>query len=245
MPQQPKIEPHRITKPIQLLGAWLVGLIIVNGSFLGAAITIDTPIWLKSTLVIAAIANVPVFLICIFLLQTRFRPEMQEDSYYHEYLIAKDGRDKRRPHEEAESTPKEEGGIWDGYSIMLNQGIKGAKNIEDILKSHGIPITSYLGGPSGFKTPGLTASLGRGFSDEQIKTLIQALSRTSIAHIDYAADEEKPDEYTKMILIGSWVTNYETHSVPIGEALSMVNDSAFTADKFYSEIIIAHESGNS
>ncbi|MNZ60064.1 hypothetical protein D3C78_781240 [compost metagenome] len=245
MPQQQDIEPHRITKPIQLLGAWLAGLIIVNGSFLGAAVAIDTPIWLRSMLVIAAVVNVPVFLICIFLLQTRFRPEMQEDSYYHEYLIAKDGRDKRRPQDELERTPKEEGGIWDGYSIMLNQHIEGAKIIEEVLKSQDIPITSYFGGPSGHKPPGLTASIGRGFSDEQIKNLVRALSQTSITHIDYAADEEKPDEYTNIILIGSWVPSYEAHSVPIGEALHMVNDWAFAADKFYSEIIIAHERGNS
>lgn len=243
MSQHQKIEPHRITKPIQLLGAWLVGLIIVNGSFLGTAIVIDTPIWLRSTLVISAVANVPVFLISIFLLQTRFRPEMQEDSYYHEYLIAKDGRDKRKPHEDPESTPKEEGGIWGGYSIMLNQYIEGAQNIEEALKSQDIPITSYFGGLSGHKPPGMTASIGRGFSDEQIKKLIRALSQTNITHIDYAADEEKPDEYTNIILIGSWVQNYETHSVPISEALSMINDWAFAADKFYSEIIIAHETG--
>lgn len=245
MSQQQRIEPHRITKPIQLLGAWLVGLVIVNGSFLGTAIAIDTPVWLRSTLVIAAVVNVPVFLVCIFLLQTRFRPEMQEDSYYHEYLIAKDGRDKRQSHEDSEKIPKEQGGMWDGYSIMLNQHIDGAGYIEEVLRSQDIPITSYFGGPSGHKPPGLTASIGRGFSDEQIKKLVLALSKTSITHIDYAADEEKPDEYTNIILIGSWVPNYDTHSVPISEAVSMVNNWAFAGDKFYSEIIIAHESGNS
>ncbi|QXO16015.1 hypothetical protein [Vibrio ostreae] len=245
MSQRQKIEPQRITKPIQLLAAWLVGLIIVNGSFLGAAIAIETPVWLRSTLVIAAVLNVPIFLICLFLLQTRFRPEMQEDLFYHEYLIAKDGRDKSRPHETLESAPKEKGGIWDGYSIMLNQNIEGAQAIDEELKSQGIPITSYFGGPAGLKPPGLTASIGRGFSDEQIKKLVRALSQTSITHIDYAADEEKPDEYTNIILIGSWVPSYETHSVPIGDALNMVNEWAFAADKFYSEIIIAHESGNS
>lgn len=244
MAQHQKIEPHRITKPIQLLAAWLVGLIIVNGSFLGSAVAIETPIWLRCTLVIAAVINVPVFLVCIFLLQTKFRPEMQEDSYYHEYLIAKDGRDKSLPYEKSESAPKEEGGIWDGYSILLNQYIKGAETIEKVFKSKDIPITSYFGTSSGRKPPSLTASIGRGFSNEQIKRLIQALSQTSITHIDYAADEEKPDEYTNIILIGSWVPNYEIQSIPIGEALEMVNDWAFAAEKFYSEIIIAHESGN-
>ncbi len=81
-----KIIPHKITKPIQLLGAWLVGLSIINGSFLGAAASISHPDWAAGTLVIASIVNVPVFLFSIFLLQTKFRPEMQEDSYYSEHL---------------------------------------------------------------------------------------------------------------------------------------------------------------
>jgi len=85
MPEQ-KIEAHKITKPIQLLAAWLVGLILVNGSFLATAKLMTTPSWVSGLLTIAAIANVPIFLVCIFLLQTRFRPEMQEDIYYAKYL---------------------------------------------------------------------------------------------------------------------------------------------------------------
>lgn len=81
-----KIEPHKVTKPIQLLAAWLVGLILVNGSLLVASSTFNEPIWLKATLIIAAIINVPLFLGAIFLLQTKFRPELQEDSYYSKYL---------------------------------------------------------------------------------------------------------------------------------------------------------------
>ncbi len=40
-------------------------------------------------LVIASIINVPLFLMAIFLLQTKFRPELQEDSYYSKYLDGK------------------------------------------------------------------------------------------------------------------------------------------------------------
>lgn len=87
MPKQ-KIEAHKVTKPIQLLAAWLVGLILVNGSFLTAAATIKTPAWAPTLLVIATVLNVPLFLICIFVLQTKFRPEMQEDTYYSKYLEA-------------------------------------------------------------------------------------------------------------------------------------------------------------
>lgn len=80
------IEPHLITKPIQLLAAWLAGLVLVDTALLSAASTLDNPSWGPGLLVIAAVAAIPVFLICIFLLQTRFRPEMQEDAYYSEYL---------------------------------------------------------------------------------------------------------------------------------------------------------------
>lgn len=83
------IEPHRITKPIQLLGAWLAGLAIINSSFLFAAASIHTPTWIPSLLVIAAVTNVPVFILSLFVLQTKFRPEMQEDVFYSKYLERK------------------------------------------------------------------------------------------------------------------------------------------------------------
>lgn len=81
-----KISPEKITKPFQLLAAWLIGLIVVNGSFLGTATQISVPEWAPAFLIVVSILNVPIFLFCIFLLQTKFRPEMQEDKYYSEYL---------------------------------------------------------------------------------------------------------------------------------------------------------------
>src|SRR5262245_734476 len=86
MSAQPKIDPERVTKPMQLLAAWLVGLIAVDGSFLLTEMQMEPAGWERGALVIAAIANVPVFLVALFLLQTRFRPELQEDSYYAQYL---------------------------------------------------------------------------------------------------------------------------------------------------------------
>lgn len=82
----PKIEPNKITKPIQLLAAWLAGLVLVNGAFLTAASLIYVPSWAPALLVVACVVNVPLFLISIFVLQTKFRPEMQEDEFYHKYL---------------------------------------------------------------------------------------------------------------------------------------------------------------
>lgn len=81
-----KISPVSVTKPIQLLAAWLVGLLSLNASFLSAAAIIKDPSWAAGFLVICSALNVPLFLFCLFMLQTKFRPEMQEDQFYSKYL---------------------------------------------------------------------------------------------------------------------------------------------------------------
>lgn len=80
------IDAGKVTKPLQLLAAWLIGLVITNGSFLAGASQIQKPEWAAGVLVVATVLNVPIFLFCLFLLQTRFRPEMQEDHFYAKYL---------------------------------------------------------------------------------------------------------------------------------------------------------------
>ena len=85
----PSIKPEKITRPIQLLGAWLAGLFSIDSCFLVAAANLTDGSWESRALVIAAIVNVPIFLTAVFLLQTKFRPELQEDSYYSTYLSRK------------------------------------------------------------------------------------------------------------------------------------------------------------
>ena len=84
-----RIEPHKVTKPIQLLAAWLVGLVVTNASFLTASIQMAAGSWESGALVISTIVNVPIFLLALFVLQTRFRAELQEDTFYAEYLSKK------------------------------------------------------------------------------------------------------------------------------------------------------------
>ena len=84
-----KIQPSAITKPIQLLGAWLVGLLTIDSSFLIAASRFHEGGHEVTALVWAAILNVPLFIGALFLLQTRFRPELQEDLYYSTYINQK------------------------------------------------------------------------------------------------------------------------------------------------------------
>lgn len=41
----PQIQPHRITKPIQLLAVWMAGLVLLVGSFLTGARVLAKPDW--------------------------------------------------------------------------------------------------------------------------------------------------------------------------------------------------------
>jgi hypothetical protein len=86
LPVSQDISPQQVTKPIQLLAAWLIGLISIDAAFLASAKVLTSPSWAPAALVVAAICNVPLFLVALFLLQTKFRPEMQEDSFYARYL---------------------------------------------------------------------------------------------------------------------------------------------------------------
>lgn len=79
---EPKIEPHRITKPIQMLAVWFVTLVLLDASFLTAAGAITNPGWVGPMLALSAVMFVPLFLIPAFLMQTRFRTELQEDAFY-------------------------------------------------------------------------------------------------------------------------------------------------------------------
>lgn len=81
-----KIEAHKITKPIQLMAVWFIALLLIDTAFLAAAAKINTPTWIAPTLVISAIIFVPLFLIGVFLMQTVFRKELQDDQFYSEWL---------------------------------------------------------------------------------------------------------------------------------------------------------------
>ena len=76
------IKPEKITKPIQLLAVWFAGLISLVGAFLLGTRTIIHPSWMAGALGITAISIVPIFVGLIFLLQTKFRPYLQDDEYY-------------------------------------------------------------------------------------------------------------------------------------------------------------------
>src|SRR5690242_3273870 len=83
---EPKIEPHKITTPIQLMAVWFAGLVLLEGAFLAGASKITNPPWVAAMLAISAIGFVPLFLIGVFLMQTRFREQLMEDKHYADWL---------------------------------------------------------------------------------------------------------------------------------------------------------------
>lgn len=169
--QDSKIEPHKITKPMQLLAAWLVGLVVTDGVFLGAAVTLDAESWERGALVIASILNVPLFLISLFVLQTRFRAELQEDTFYAEYIskksatpirIDKDTAQDNRiseiekqlklmqvaPSPEAVEFRNGEDAEkidWKLWPVALNDLHPKFDEIRESLRKSGIPVSSFFG----------------------------------------------------------------------------------------------------
>ena len=81
-----RIKPEKITTPTQLLAAWLVALVILVGIFVYASIKTDESFFICLLYAGASILIIPLFLIIIFMLQTKYRPEMQEDKYYAPHL---------------------------------------------------------------------------------------------------------------------------------------------------------------
>ncbi|CAI8748227.1 T2SSG domain-containing protein [Pseudomonas sp. IT-P253] len=166
-----KLEPHKITKPIQLLGAWLVGLVLTDSIFLTATLSLDAQSWERGALVIAAIINVPIFLGALFLLQTKFRAELQEDTFYHEYISKKsasvvridkdtvqDNRlseiEKRISQLAELKSPvtahkpeslKNPNLDWKNWAVGINHLHPNYKEIKNALRASGIPIASIFG----------------------------------------------------------------------------------------------------
>ena len=60
------------TVSIRFPVAWLLGLVVVDGTFLYAAAGIQQPSWGSAVLLIAAVINVPLFLGTLLLLRGKF-----------------------------------------------------------------------------------------------------------------------------------------------------------------------------
>lgn len=82
------IPPHKITQPFQLLASWIVGMIFIVWELIYASLNTEQN-WQKITYTIASICIGLIFIRVIFLLQTKYRPEMQDSENYQKIYMAK------------------------------------------------------------------------------------------------------------------------------------------------------------
>ncbi|TOD49377.1 hypothetical protein [Vibrio parahaemolyticus] len=215
------IQPEKITKPIQLLGAWLVGLFSINSTFLVAAVNLSELNWASEALVIAAILNVPIFLIAVFTLQTKFRPELQEDSYYAEYINQKTNESVKIPVStqnvqellvkieqleaklalsltgEGHVKSEEISSLLFGVNSHFDdrEAIKGTLSAHDIIR-----ITSF--GPKDKQPTQRVMSISQYLSSEKIKQLVSLAKELKMD--GYRLFDNRMEETEEDVLIGSY-----------------------------------------
>ncbi len=224
-----RIEPSKVTKPIQLLAAWLAGLILINSAFLVAAAQINQPNWASGLLVIASVCNVPIFLLCLFLLQTKFRPEMQEDLFYARYLERRVSVQTGRP-ELVEVTEEEQGwrplppravpfrplppriapssvqgrreAVDRERGVAINNLLPHYNEIVTELEENGIFITETFGSTSAnpIVPKDFVLAIGSNFPIDEFKTILRILLKYDLDGVAYATE---PINY-RQIYIGSY-----------------------------------------
>jgi hypothetical protein len=167
MLDKPPIQPQLVTRPIQLLAAWLVGLVCLDGIFLEVALRLDAHGWERGGLVVAAVLNVPAFLAAMFTLQTRFRAELQDDAHYAQYLSKKTSETLtvRRVDGSADALPSRapdplpgaamDAAVpadtapatldWSRWRIAINDHLPRFAEIRAALRAAGIPVAEIFG----------------------------------------------------------------------------------------------------
>ena len=217
---QENIKAEKITKPIQLLGAWLVGLLSISSSFLVAATNMPSNSWESSALVIAAILNVPIFLGAVFLLQTKFRPELQEDSYYSTYLSQKTNKpitiNKRETHfyelekklehielklEKSISQKSNDFTIKENFFISINKNLDDYEKIKEKLISEGILRISNFGLNNKKPSQGVVA-ISEYLSKEETNEAIKLVKDLGFKH--YSFFNNQAEETREDILVGAY-----------------------------------------
>jgi hypothetical protein len=268
MIQNERIEPHKVTKPIQLLAAWLVGLIIVDGCFLLSAIKIAAGSWERSALILAAIANVPIFLAALFLLQTKFRPELQEDMYYSQYLDKRTDKVITLTNQEVQDARlldlksdisklsqllevskssdvriKGKSTEWGKWEVAINDHLEEFVEIRSELRKHQIPVKSIFGKIAGTAKPKKKiVSFNSAMDFKSILTLLRILSNFNFDGYMYG-DPDSPVD-TEDIYIGSYAFERQT-ILPFSEELkTLLNDDIEEVDLKYFEEKITKKRGN-
>lgn len=211
------IKPEKITKPIQLLGAWLAGLFSVDSCFLVAAAKMQLGSFESIALVLAAIANVPIFLAAVFLLQTKFRPELQEDSYYSSYLSQKTNQkivvsktdshimelSERISAIEKDLSRSEEvsaNDSLDGIFIGVNKHFKDREDIKKRLANYGVKGVSSFGG---IEKPNVrSVVISYSVPQDYIDTILKVARESGFTH--YGFFHNRAEETDEEVLFGGY-----------------------------------------
>lgn len=240
---QQRIDPSKVTKPIQLLAAWLAGLIIINAAFLGAAAYISKPEWASGVLIVAAIVNVPLFLLCLFLLQTKFRPEMQEDQYYSSYLAKRYSKETATTEvveitNNVGSASVQTDRIFAGGDVFIShRSARSGVEINDLLPSYkeikvkleksGITISNTFGTnskPGGIPSLFLV-SFGRGADLSLFRKVVAICKEFGLEGVSFAAE----DVSREAIYIGSYGYDFSPYLPVASEAFkSKILDKSLT-----------------
>ncbi|WP_439670776.1 hypothetical protein AEMCBJ_12790 [Cupriavidus necator] len=232
-----QIQPHKVTKPIQLLAAWLIGLVLTVGIFLATALRLEPGSWERGALVVAAIADVPIFLFALFLLQTKFRAELQEDSFYSEYLskktaavvhIEKSATSRGTSAEQGTNvgvanlvlgtmTAVIEGSVgqapWPKWRVGLNVHHPRATEIARALKAEGIPIAEMFG--TSKLPPKWVISVSHAMPASNVVRLLKTVLKFGFAGFQYWHPQREADE-TEDVYIGSYANR---DFIPVSEEL--------------------------
>lgn len=218
-----KIQPAAITKPMQLLAAWLVGLLAIDSCFLLAATKFPPSSIESAALTWASIVNVPLFLGALFLLQTRFRPELQEDLYYSTYINQKTNeavsvsRDEQRlatvlgrierienllKAASTELLTRDHKNLLFGVTFGINEHFPDKQDLSSKLLSMGIDRHTWFGGdePPKGRVISVSEHLPKE-TQEAVLALAETLGFTRYNFFDNQMEEAEED-----VLIGSYGT---------------------------------------
>jgi hypothetical protein len=237
-----RIRAEKVTKPIQLLAAWLAGLIIIDSAFLTAATAIQRPHWAAGALVIAAMANVPLFLAALFLLQTKFRPEMQEDVYYAKHLervyssqtrqtelieLKRDARIVTRPKDRSGQMRIQRG----AETISINDLLPRYKELAAALAARGIVAEDTFGSTSDPALPPrhFIIAIGSSVPLSLIKTVVEIASKFGLEGLAGLHDDDQFDMHEGRLYIGAYDSDAEGQFIPTTpDILKKMASPAFT-----------------
>jgi hypothetical protein len=162
-----KILPPIVTKPVQLLIAWFVGLIVLDAAFLVVAVALRGG-WAANTLIIAAVSNVPLFLTGLFLLRVKFSSEFKGGAF--RYIDKKTNRVVKITVSElydirfsqlqdeieqlySQISAKAAAPDWSRWRVALNDNLDSFAEIRKALRDAKIPLASIFGKIDGINPP--------------------------------------------------------------------------------------------